>query len=89
MSFILLLRVALKVLQQVLAGMIRDDLDRFLGTDALAVEAVLAVLNILEDRLLRLGIPADDVYEASLVAQLATDALLGIELDFVISENHI
>lgn len=59
--------------------------DSFLLANRLAIEAVLAIFNILEDRLLVLCIPTDNVYEAGLVAQLAANALFGIELDAMIS----
>lgn len=68
-----------------LACIVGNYNDSFLLANRLAVEAVLAIFNILEDGLLVFGIPADNVYEAGLVAQLATDALFGIELDAMIS----
>ena len=72
-----------------LTGIVGDNLDSVSLAYELAIEAVFAVFDILENRFLVLGIPADDVYEASLVAQLAADTLLGIEFDSVIRENHI
>jgi len=68
-----------------LACIVGNYNDSFLLANGLAVEAVLAIFNILEDGLLVFGVPADNVYEAGLVAQLATDALFGIELDAMIS----
>ena len=49
-----------------------------------AEEAVLAVLHILEDGLLCLRVPADDVHKAGLVANLAAHALLGVKLYAVV-----
>ena len=68
-----------------LACIIGNYNDSFLLANRLAIEAVLAIFNILEDGLLILCIPADNVYEAGLVAQLAANALLGIEFDTMIS----
>ena len=68
-----------------LACVIGNYNDSFLLANGLAVEAVLAIFNILEDGLLVFGIPANNVYEAGLVAQLATDTLFGIELNAMIS----
>ena len=72
-------------LHKMLACIVGNYNDSFLLANRLAIEAVLAIFNILEDWLLVLSIPADNVYEAGLVAQLAADALLGIEFDTMIS----
>jgi len=71
-----------------LAGVVGDNLDSVSLAYELAIEAVFAVFNILENRFLVLGIPADNVYKASLVAQLAANALFRIEFDFVIGIDH-
>ncbi len=68
-----------------LACVVGNYNDSFLLANGLAVEAVLAIFNILEDWLLVFGIPANNVYEAGLVAQLTSDALFGIELNAMIS----
>lgn len=68
-----------------LACVVGNYNDSFLLANGLAVEAVLAIFNILEDGLLVFGIPANNVYEAGLVAQLTSDALFGIELNAMIS----
>lgn len=68
-----------------LACIVGNYNDSFLLANRLAIEAVLAIFNILEDRLLVLCVPADNVYEAGLVAQLAADALFGIEFYTMIS----
>ena len=75
-------------LEQTFAGVIGNYTDSFLLALALAVEAVLAVLDILEDRLPVLLVPADDVDEAGLVAQAAADAFRGIKLDGVFCEDR-
>ena len=75
-------------LHKMLACIVGNYNDSFLLANRLAVEAVLAIFNILEDGLLVLSIPADNVYEAGLVAQLAANALFRIELDFVTGINH-
>ena len=71
-----------------LAGVVGDNLDSVSLAYELAIEAVFAVFDILENRFLVFGIPADNVYKASLVAQLAANALFRIELDFVTGINH-
>ena len=68
-----------------LACVVRNYNDSFLLANGLAVEAMLTIFNVLEDGLLVFGIPADNVYEAGLVAQLTSDALFGIELNAMIS----
>jgi len=67
------------------ACVIGDYLDSFFFANGLAVEAMLAIFHILEYRFLIFGIPADNVYKAGLVAQLAANALLRIEFDAMIS----
>jgi hypothetical protein len=68
------LEIAVKGLQEFLAGVIGNDLYAAFFADGRAVKAVFAVLDILEDRLLFLFVPADDIHKARLVAQLAADA---------------
>ena len=68
-----------------LACIVGNYNDSFLLANRLAIEAVLTIFNILEDGLLILCIPADNVYEAGLVAQLATNTLFRIEFDAMIS----
>jgi hypothetical protein len=80
--------VSVKVLEQMLAGVVGDHLDGVLFTYALAVEAVLAILNVAEDRLFGLRVPADHVHEAGFVALLAAHALFRRELDAVFGMDH-
>ena len=68
-----------------LACIVGNDLQSVALADKLAIEAVLAVFNILENGLLVLGIPADYIDKAGFVAKLAANALLGIEFDTMIS----
>jgi hypothetical protein len=75
-------------LEQPLAGVIGNYTDSFLLADALAIEAVLAVLNVLENRLPVFSVPADDVDEAGFVAKAAADALRGIKFDVVLCEDR-
>ena len=71
-----------------LACIVGNNLDSISLAYELAIEAMFAVFNILENRFLVFGIPADNVYKASLVAQLAANALFRIEFDFVTGINH-
>ncbi len=54
----------------------------------LAIDAMLAVLNIRENRLSVFGVPADNVDEAGLVAKTAAYAFRGIKFDFVVCEDR-
>ena len=49
---------------------------------------MLAVVNIEEQGLSCLSIPADNIHEAGLVAQAAAYALFGVEFNFMICLNH-
>ena len=71
-----------------LACIVGNYNDSFLLANRLAIEAVLAIFNILEDGLLVLSVPADNVYKAGLVAQAAAYALFGVEFNFMIGLNH-
>jgi hypothetical protein len=86
------LPVTFERLKQPLAGIIGNYADSFLFADALAVEAVLTVFNILENRLFLFGIPTYDIDKASLVAESAAHALLWIKFNLMFSEdrrNHL
>jgi hypothetical protein len=53
------------------------------------VVAVFAILNVLENRPLRLYIPADDIDKTGFVAKFASDAIFAVELNFMVGINHL
>ena len=85
---LLSLVVALKRLEKSLALIIGNNLDCVLIANGFAIEAMLAVVNIEKQRLSCLGVPADNVHKAGLVAQAAAYALFGVEFNFMIGLNH-
>ena len=72
-----------------LAAVVRDHLDGVSFAHELAEEAAFAVLDVLEDRLLLFRVPAYDVHEARLVAQLAAYAFFRIEFYAVPGIYHV
>ena len=71
-----------------LARVVGNDLDGFLLADELAIEAMLAVFNILDNRLSVFLIPANYIDKASLVAKLAANAFLREKINAMISVDH-
>ena len=71
-----------------LACIVGNDLDGVLLADELAIEAMLAVFNILDNGLFVFLIPANYINEASLVAKLAANAFLGVKINAMISVDH-
>ena len=71
-----------------LACIVGDNLNSVLLANELAIEAMLAVFNILENGLFVFSIPANYVNKASLVAKLAANALLGVKINAMISVDH-
>ena len=80
--------VLVERLQQMLARVVGYHIDGLFFAQSHAEEAVLAVFNILEDRLFRLSIPADHVYEAGLVADLTADAFFSVKFYTVFRIYH-
>lgn len=58
-----------------LTAVIGNDLNGVLAADRLAVKAMLTVFYIFENGLFVFLVPPDNVYEAGLIAKLASNAL--------------
>ena len=71
-----------------LACIVGNDLNSVLLANELAIEAMLAVFNILENGLFVFLIPTNYIDKACLVAELAANAFLGVKLNAMISVDH-
>jgi hypothetical protein len=81
----LLCAVHVKALSVAHALIINNYLDAALLAHCLAISAVCTLVYILENWLFLFSIPSDYVDEASFVAQLTTDTIFWIVLNFVIA----
>ena len=71
-----------------LACIVGNNLQSVFLADELAVEAMLAIFNILENGLFVFRIPANYIDKAGLVAELAANAFLGVKINAMISVDH-
>ena len=71
-----------------LACIVGDNLDGILLANELAIEAMLAVFNILENGLSVFLIPTNYIDEAGFIAKLAANAFLGVKINAMISVDH-
>jgi hypothetical protein len=82
------LLVSIEGLKHAFTAKIGFYLDAIFRAYDFTVVAVFAILNVLKNRPLRLGIPTDDIDKTGFVAKLASDAVLAFKLNFVVGINH-
>ncbi len=81
-------QITVKRLQEFIAAEVRYHFNAAFLANGLAVKAMLAVLDVFENRLLLLLVPAYHIDKTCFIAQLATDAVFRLITDLMLCINH-